>query len=372
MRKTLPESIYDFPAIEGWLSDCARQGLVVEKLNKNYASFREGVLEEHHFRLEPCMDRSAEPDEELLQAYEEAGWELVASIERPKLYLWRSVRPDPAEIHTEPETEALALNWVAKQLKQEMWVFGICDLLVLVILILGSIQAGVVRPFARQGFNSMPLSWFVLLWTSGMFLSDLRVFRRLRSRLAAGIPVGHTASYGRRTRLWRVYWVVGVLLALLCIVDTFGDSDQRFHLPEDPLPVVSATELGCPEEDGSGELHREPLTGDCLHVWQGRTANGWGTACYWEVYDLRLSFLAPQLLRDLARIEVKGEESLSPEPVEDSRFDEVRGLRAENGMQYLLARRGGRVVYLRADVPASLTDHLDELGQAMDLPMPAR
>ena len=42
------------------------------------------------------------------------------------------------------------------------------------------------------------------------------------------------ALYGRRTRMWRIYWAVGVLLALLCIVDTFGDSDQRFHLP---IPV---------------------------------------------------------------------------------------------------------------------------------------
>ncbi|MBP3485456.1 MAG: DUF2812 domain-containing protein [Oscillospiraceae bacterium] len=371
MRKTLPESIYDFPAIEGWLSDCARQGLVVEKLSGNYVSFREGVPEERRFRLEPCMDRTAKPDEELLQAYEEAGWELAASIERPKLYLWRSIRPNPAEIHTEPETEALALNWVAKQLKQELWVFGICDFLVLVILVLGSMQAGVLLPFARQGFNSMPLSWFVLLWSSGMFLSDLRVFRRLRSRLAAGIPVGHTAPYGRRTRLWRIYWVVGVLLALLCFVDTFGDSDQRFQLPEDPLPVVSASALGCPDDDGSGELHREPLTGDRLYVWQGRTADGRGTACHWEVYDLRLSFLAPQLLRDLARIEVKGAEGLSPERMEDGRFDEVRWLPADD-TQYLLARRGGRVVSLRANVPEFLTDHLAELDRAMDLPMTAR
>ena len=172
MRKTLPESIYDFPAIEGWLSDYARQGLEVEKLSGNYVSFREGVSEERRFRLKPCMDRTAKPDEELLQAYEEAGWELAASMERPKLYLWCSIRPDPAEIHTEPGTEALALNWVAKQLKQELWVFGICDFLVLAILALGAIR-------------------------------------------------------------------VGVLLALLC----FGDSDQRFRLPEDPLPVVSASAL---------------------------------------------------------------------------------------------------------------------------------
>ena len=371
MRKTLPESIYDFPAIEGWLSDCARQGLVVEKLSRNYAGFREGVPEERRFRLEPCMDRPAKLDEELLQAYEEAGWELTTSMERPKLYLWRSIRPDPAEIHTEPETEALALNWVAKQLKQELWVFGICDFLVLGILVLGALQAGVVLPFVRRGFNSLPLNGFVLLWTSGMFLSELRVFRRLRSRLAAGIPMGHAAPYGRRTRLWRIYWVVGVLLALLCLVDTFGDSDQRFYLPEDPLPVVSAADLGCLDEDGSGELHREPLTGDRLYVWQGRTADGRVTACHWEVYDLRLSFLAPQLLRDLARREVKGEAGLSPEPVADQRFDEVRWLQAD-GAQYLLARRGGRVVYLRANVPEPLTDHLAELDWAMDVPIPAR
>ena len=205
-----------------------------------------------------------------------------------------------------------------------------------------------------------------------MFLSDLRVFRRLRSRLAAGIPVGHTAPYGRRTRLWRIYWVVGVLLALLCIVDTFGDSDQRFHLPEDPLPVVSTADLGCPEEDGSGELHREPLTGDRLYVWQGRMADGRSTACHWEVYDLRLSFLAPQLLRDLVRTEVKEEAGLSPEPVADQRFDEVCWLQVAYGTQYLLARRGGRVVYLRADVPELLTDHLAELDRAMDLPIPVR
>ena len=180
------------------------------------------------------------------------------------------------------------------------------------------------------------------------------------------------APCGRRTRMWRIYWAVGVLLALLCIVDTFGDSNQCLHLPEDPLPVVSTADLGCLEEDGSGGLHREPLTGDRLYVWQGRTADGRGTACHWAVYDLRLPFLVPQLLRDLARTEVKGETDLSLEKVADSRFEELRWLQVADGTQYLLARRDGRVIYLRTGVPELLADHLAELDRAMDLPIPVR
>ena len=85
-----------------------------------------------------------------------------------------------------------------------------------------------------------------------------------------------------------------------------------------------------------------------------------------------MSFLASQLLRDLVRTEVKGEAGLSPGKVTDQRFDEVRWLQVADGTQYLLARRGSRVAYLRANVPELLTDHLAELDRAMDLPIPVR
>lgn len=373
-RALRPMELWNPGAIEKWLEDEAARGWQLVDCGRVLATFTAVEPGDYRVRLRPQLPETPEARRERGAACREMGWDCTAVIVGDDDYdceVFYCSDPSAPELDTDP----VAYGWAWETLLRHSWrvAWAMLGLLVALPLLLTALTPGrsALEVLLRQN-----LSW--LLWLAGIALVGIVMLRRLwylrrmRRELAAGIPVGHTAPYGCRARLWRIYWVVGVLLALLCIVDTFGDSDQRFYLPGDPLPVVSASALGCPDDDDSGELHREPLTGDRLYVWQGGPANGWSTACHWEVYDLRLSFLAPQLLRDLVRAEVKGEAGLSPELVADQRFDEVRWLQVADGTQYLLARRDGRVVYLRADVPELLTDHLAELDRAMDLPIPVR
>lgn len=76
------------------------------------------------------------------------------------------------------------------------------------------------------------------------------------------------------------------------------------------------------------------------------------------------------LLRDLAVHEARKETGSLPEPLADARFDDLRYARGSDGVQYLLARRDGRVLYMTAEVPGDLTDHLDALDEALSRPMP--
>lgn len=370
VKKRVPESIYDFPAIETWLSDCAAEGLVLERINETWATFREEDPETRQFRLEPRMDRPKTPDQELQEVYQAAGWEFVSATEDSRLWLWRSCRPDPAELHTEPETEALALDWVAKVLRSRI-LLDVCLMLVIPALLgLCVMQSGVVLGIARNGYQTMPVSWWALLFVAGLFCNDLMVFRRQKRALAAGIPRGHRAAYGSRTRLWNLYLVVCVLLIILGTVDTFGNKERTVYFPEEPVPVVSALKLGYDRETGVAFLNHEPFTADFLDVWWDRSIDD-ARERKCEVYDLRsLSPFAGQMMRDLSRIQVQKETGEKPERMEDERFDDLRYLRTEDDTQYLLVRRGGRVLYLMAEGANPLLDCLEDVDWALSQPMP--
>ena len=76
--KFTPCSIYDVPAMETWLSDLAQQGMHLRKTGRCIFSFQKGETSDTKYRLEPIpKDWGCEPDDDMKEAYAQAGWEFV-------------------------------------------------------------------------------------------------------------------------------------------------------------------------------------------------------------------------------------------------------------------------------------------------------
>ena len=104
MRKHLPASLYDTPAIETWLEDMARKGFRFTgfSFGDSGAEFEKAPPEERRYCLEPLMKDEPGPDKETRELYARAGWEHAANTRWNEMALWRSTRPDPRPIHTDP------------------------------------------------------------------------------------------------------------------------------------------------------------------------------------------------------------------------------------------------------------------------------
>lgn len=364
MKKPLPESIYNTPVIEAWLTEQARQGLWFDRFCGYQAIFYEGEPGECRYRLEPRMGRPEPPDEETLALYGDAGWEYAAAGHK-ELYLWRAARPDARELYNDPISQGMAYDGLARILKRRMWIIGLIDLALvgLWLYLLVWYPSGILR-IAQNGLSAVPANLFMIFWNSGLLLSDVRTLRKLRRTLGAGIPPERTVPHSRRQVVWIVCGVTAVLMLGLSLCEIWNDGTE-FRTLTPGMPLVSIADLGT---DAPAEL--------CWgRYWQNLTAasyvqcyqDGEGeqpSALHTEVCRLRLGFLAGRLLEGYGT-DILRRSGQEPRPLADPRFDELYFLQSGD-TQYLTARLGARVLYMEAQrLPEDLTSHLDNIAAAL-------
>lgn len=92
---------YDTVAMECWLSDMAKKGLLYE--GNNLASFRfsKAKPQDICYRVEPTVNDDVMPSDEMLSDYADAGWAFAAH-QGKQFFIWKSTRLDATELHTGP------------------------------------------------------------------------------------------------------------------------------------------------------------------------------------------------------------------------------------------------------------------------------
>lgn len=87
---------YDTVAMECWLSDMAKKGLLYE--GNNLASFRfsKAKPQDICYRVEPTVNDDVMPSDEMLSDYADAGWAFTAH-QGKQFFIWKSTRLDVTE-----------------------------------------------------------------------------------------------------------------------------------------------------------------------------------------------------------------------------------------------------------------------------------
>ncbi len=103
-----PYSHWEIDAIEAWLDDMARRGLLLENLDFDFCLFQRVAPCEARFRIDVRTETGREV-ERRMEEIGEFGWEYMGNLAR-KMDVYRSMRLDAAEFNTDEELFQRAIH----------------------------------------------------------------------------------------------------------------------------------------------------------------------------------------------------------------------------------------------------------------------
>ena len=251
--KIPPCPVYDVEGMESWLSDMARQGLLLCKdgFFAGFATFERKEPCEMRYRLEPAQrrlnfwsDKGVEPDEEAEELNASYGWEYIAS--RGQFYIYQTREPGTRELNTDPAVLALALDSVRKRERGSF--FSLLFWLIVYPLIF--FYGGVVQLMLALGTWRFAWGAVIAIWALWSSAAALASMRRLRKKLAAGQQPDHRKNWKRRAVWYKaeMFSFLVVLMAwIICLVEAWKADvmEVNVHSLEEagPYPFVTLSDL---------------------------------------------------------------------------------------------------------------------------------
>lgn len=387
--KQLPDSLYNIPAVESWLEDMSRKGWRCAGFwNDGWVKFQKAAPEDCQYRLEPQLEnRPEQPDAEMWNVYEGAGWSYVDSTYWKDFCLWRSTRPDALPLRTDPAADSYAYEYLWKRYRLRL-AASAAALGLLALLWAGSIFYG---GMPVRNLLANPVQVWQLLAATCLLLgllataaADTRMLRRLLTALKTGIPMPSRAPSRRRLLLNRTFRWTGTAVNVLILLFLFlwaGVNNTSRPLSELPDAPTCLTALSLWENPADVAVRRHPISLGG-QVWE---AGGGGYDGLWdpeaanpvtglvrtvrerqmEYYAPRLSFLAEPLAGELARAYIPQETGVPAEPLETADFDKAYYLLDQNGVQHLAACRNGKALYIRLAGGPDLRGELPTIAAAL-------
>lgn len=260
---------YDVEGTECWLTDLAREGLLLKKdgLFAGVAVFERSVPQRVQYRLEAAQRDTGlfsdgyEPDPEQVELCAQYGWEYVAR--RGNFYIYRSHDPSARELNTNPAVQALALKAVkARSLSAvicaALWIFAFLFVPVLR-------RFGILRAILELGTPVFLLFAALAVAADIRSVQELHALRTLQKALEQGCQPERRRSWRQNAlrchigRFVRLALIAALIVVLFCHVTT----PAQDHYPAElagQLPFASMQELA--SADGTAVTdYRESMTG---------------------------------------------------------------------------------------------------------------
>lgn len=378
-EKSFGGSAYDPRGIEQWLADRAADGDELVDWNR----FRAGEPREQRFYLEPAAEKAA-PDEALRAKRALLGWGYVCTTKNGIFHVWRGDRTAHVPMLREC-ADSYAYRTVRKKLRQSYFLPTIYALGILALLYFMLFRAWTLPVLALLIMSRGTLLQFVSLilsGVSGMFSNaqEQKELRMLKQAMEQGEPVGEMKANRRRKAAIVIALVsAGISFALIWRSDASVLRDEGCGVPRQPY--ITAAQLG--GETVESYLVREvhaPLIGSIRSTGEEpyvTSVDNWSQySTELDFYELKLTTLAAPLAHEL-RDYFMTEQFAQPLTLDG--FDEAYYFAEAPGSgrlyykegiptkgwepQFLILRRGGCVLFYRAETPESLLDHLDEFAE---------
>ena len=225
-----PCPAYDIPGWESWLEDMGREGLVPVTFDNHqpFIILQQAEPTEYRYRLEPIPGRSREPSEDLLSLAEALGWEYTGR--RGSFFVFRTADPHVPELHTEPETQALALNHLKKLFRNGLLVMA-AELLILGVLLVP--QFGLTLGEYGSVYI-LALFFGILTLLASQSIGLIRI-RKFQKTLCGGHPMAHRRDWRNGANAAGVGSLVSWLLALVLLCCWAEHGMRSLGLGEMPL-----------------------------------------------------------------------------------------------------------------------------------------
>lgn len=339
---------YDIAGVESWLTDLAKEGLLMDQDSQffGFFSFTRTAPQNVKYRLEPAVKQQSfwdgepgMPKEEALALYAELGWEYVTRY--GDFHIYRSYDPHARELHTDAELLADAVNVIRKRQRSNL-VWMVLDILILRFWTVMSYPMGFI---ISMGLGAMLVfyGFFIIMFLRP--LAAVRKLRRIRKQLLAGENIHERVNWKATALRQRVMGhfpdLVFILLIFYILGSKIAEEEQKMELPEitrDP-PFVTIADL-----NPDGEYEPKGLD----YANRMRNWVSWPFVDNWEWYEfasIRMDdsttlsgpldvkyheaispWLAEQLAKELIRYADTGKYFTEAVPLETG-FDHVRAYR---------------------------------------------
>ena len=372
-----PCNIYDLPALERWLEEQAAQGW---KLTDWPNAFEASEPCECRFSVQPTPERdgkswSAVPSAERQELFGELGWEYVCTTDYNSFQVWRSVRSDAVPMNTDPEADSYAYDHLWKELRLRNGIFFAVSAAFGVFIlsrvlqtghILVDVMAGETTPFLMLLFAVNALS------RACRYAEELYAVRKIISRMKNGLQPEKTRNSRRKKGTgWLMCILLWFLLAFL-----LAPHEQQWLKEDKELQslYLSAEELGQAAEYGPFMLERESLLNAKYML---LNEGGWDLSGRFpyqrmihknqiEIFEPKPALLADLIFWEVANGYVKEETGEKAKNFTQSEFEEARYFCSAEGIQHLVIRDGGEVLYFRTASPADLREQLPRIREIME------
>lgn len=256
-----PCSPYNVEAVQTWLEDLARDGLILEK-DGYFAGVFTFLREQPRtmiYRLEPVQKPNAsifdenDPDIDMVESIAEMGWEYM--FRYGMFHIYRTTDPHPRELHTDPAVQSMALSAVHKRLA-----VNIIDSLVWILLWLLTRNTPFGHPFRSAVTIGLT---FVLSYSAWFFLfifqpiSGAVMLWRYRKRLKAGDALTSRKDWKRLAPASICAKLLVLLLPCLLVGNVISTLTDATHEPLDrqtEVPFVTIADL-MPQGEYSQSSH---------------------------------------------------------------------------------------------------------------------
>lgn len=394
--KLTPVSDYDIQGLESWLQDMALRGLYLKKYRPLFCTFTPGPARKTRYRIEPYrrfLDDDLPAD--MLELYEEYGWECVGDVNREMLIFSTQDEKAP-ELHTDPAIQGERWKKLYKKARRGTIVTPLLTLLV--VLCVGIQLFGHGTPITNLITSvSLPL---VLLCVC-LLVSLPSVFAKKRDlelilrQLEDGVPLEHRAPYPKRNLLSPVYFAAVTILWVALILGQYilpltGGKLQALSALDD-FPLLSLSQVEGENftpytmaSDGYvdyANFARQEHYLLCWNSWEAVQTGEWDEDGTWNRMEVRwydlpapLSFLAQPIAKEQLERSMDLDEDIwwRADPSEGGTWRVTQY--PDAGADYLaLARRegtpfqtaaaalGSKVVLVQYTGRGDLADHLDHI-----------
>ncbi len=383
---------YDAVAMECWLSDLAKQGLIFVGTNLAYFRFEKSEPTNTKYRVEPMTNENTTPSEEMLVAYNEAGWEFVG-VHSGLFFIWKATSEDATELHSDPIVQSESYRRLCKKLKGQAICAAIAGVIIFALFLGGFLASD--RPVSLFLASPLYLILFVVeIFAVAQAVQQARRAGKIKKMLADGFSLEHKKDYRKQYVAYSIISAVTLLLPVMILVISIvtfttdwrkNTVDIEEDLPYIPLDLIEQSEDFVWAEpfyfnhDGINyrnyvdfswspfvpEYYRiEQDGGDQNHKWPDGSGY-YSPSASTEYYRLSIPFLAPLLFDELMDIHL-WEDYEQYVITEHDSFE--RTVIAQDGyMKHLFVLEDNQVFYLRYHGYADLSERLYLLDEVISI-----
>lgn len=250
-----PCTAYDMEAMESWLEDMAKSGLILsqEGIFVGFFTFECSTPREIRYRLTPALKKQSaldpntgEPFHEEVDIYQAMGWKYMLRV--GDFFIYATEDPGAEEINTDPEVQALALKVLAKRQRKDLsW-----TMLLIAVLFCFDGRMALSYPLRMAISVGTPVALAGYAWVLAAIvlpLVQLVKITALIKRIRNGESLNRKKDWRNGAWIRQLREPVFFLLTLVVMYACFGDSFRAIaqevplaEFPEDP-PFLTVQDL---------------------------------------------------------------------------------------------------------------------------------